>query len=72
MCEHVPECSIGWFDEPCICAQLRECEKRVLNAAREAVAEADPYWRVETDEGEEFVMPVATALAAIDALVENK
>ena len=38
-------------------------------AAREAVAGADPYWKVETSDGESvFVMQVSAVLAAIEAL----
>lgn len=46
MTEHLPECpvekrlragrTVG--SQTCICAALRACEERVLNAAREAVA----------------------------------
>lgn len=38
MTEHLPECPGGWFDDPCICAELRACEQRVLNEAWVAVA----------------------------------
>ena len=41
MTEHLPEC---WAKDPsdppawCICDELRACERRMLDAAREAVA----------------------------------
>ena len=40
MSEHLPECLVPDFDKGlwiCTCNQLRACEKRVLDAAREAV-----------------------------------
>ena len=43
-----------------------------VHAAREAIVNADPYWKVETDEDESvFVMEVSSALAAIGALLEK-
>jgi hypothetical protein len=39
MTEHLPECPPEVW---CICSYLRDCEARVLDAAREAVAEFAP------------------------------
>lgn len=77
MTDHLPECECYTKVHAhkcalCICDRLRACEQRVLDAAREAVVNADPYWKVETDEDESvFVMEVTSALAAIDALQEK-
>ena len=44
MTEHLPEC---WAKDPsdppawCICDELRACERRMLDAAREVVEEMD-------------------------------
>jgi len=44
--DHLPECALSdntdwtsWTVECCICDRLRACEQRVLDAAREAIAE---------------------------------
>ena len=61
--QHLPEC---WAKDPsdppawCICDELRACEERVLNAAREAVA-ALPEYRMRD-----------TCIAAIEQLREEK
>ena len=69
--EHLPECPCNHADErgcflisaetdrcvDCICPQLRACEQRVLDAAREAVE------RVSS-----LLQPLGPALAAIDEL----
>ena len=68
MTKHLPECPSSSPDPlaaDCCCSRLRACERRMLDAAREAVATMtfDPLQR---DQG-----PVATqrqVLAAIDAL----
>ena len=73
MTEHLQEC---WAKDPsdppawCICDELRACEARVLNAAREAVRGVNWF----NDEGKMLSAIVATAesLAAIDALKESK
>lgn len=47
MSDHLPECVDAMIPDfhnerwVCICAALRSCEERVLNAAREAVEEMD-------------------------------
>ena len=68
MTEHEPECWFRGCTHPhvcgrcrnCICDELRACEQRVLDAAREAVE------RVST-----LFEPLGPALAAIDALREK-
>lgn len=44
--DHLPECALSdntdwtsWTVDCCICDRLRACEQRVLDAAREAIAE---------------------------------
>ena len=79
MSDHLPEClhddrTYG-LRGLCICDELRACEQRVLDAAREAVAALVRYdhnnyalvcqpdgWAIDRDE----------ALAAIDRLREEK
>ncbi len=41
MNEHLPEClmNLEYAVRVCICTELRACEQRVLDAAREAIAE---------------------------------
>jgi len=44
MTEHLQECWATYPSDPpawCICDELRACEERVLNAAREVVEEMD-------------------------------
>ena len=46
MTEHLPECLVPDFDKGlwvCICNQLRACEARVLDAAREALLALPEY-----------------------------
>ena len=60
---HLPECPSSSPDPlaaDCCCSRLRACERRVLDAAREAVE------RVST-----LFEPLGPALAAIDALKEK-
>ena len=80
---HLPECGVSFAcgvcgnlsNTRCICRQLRACEQRVLDAAREAVAALVRYdhnnyalvcqpdgWAIDRDE----------ALAAIDRLREEE
>jgi len=72
MTDHLPECEFtdeAHWPEPagiCICAPLRACEQRVLDAARAAV-DAEP----KEDGGYCHVVHVCDALAAIDALKEK-
>ena len=69
MTEHLPEC---WAKDPsdppawCICDELRACERRMLDAAREAVASIS---------GQGVFVPRIykhVALTAIDALKEKQ
>ena len=64
MTEHLPEClhddDTYGLRGLCICDELRACEQRMLDAAREAVE------RVST-----LFEPLGPALAAIDALREK-
>ena len=50
-------------DDPCVCIQLVACERRALDAAREAVDGLDKYVHGQ--------ISAADALAAIDALREK-
>lgn len=50
----------------CICRQVRRIEKRVLDAAREAVMQA--LGPMDCEDPDQYL----AALAAIDALLENK
>lgn len=81
MNEHLPECpvekrlragrTVG--SQTCICAALRACEARVLNAAREAVLGAkavDVAYGRGLDEPAQFIW-LNHALEAIDALKEK-
>jgi hypothetical protein len=64
MTEHLPECWAKHESDPpawCICDELRACEERVLNAAREAVVAAAPM-------GSGAYNTKAADIAAIDAL----
>ena len=70
MSDHLPECPYvpngewtdhGWVQYHCICDRLRACERRVLDAAREAVA------AVSVRKDSSYDMRVQS-LAAIDAL----
>ena len=75
MTDHLPECLVPDFDKGlwiCICKQLRACEERVLNAAREAVV-ALPYDEPEDDpQSREHEVEVRQRyLTAIDALREK-
>ena len=58
----------------CICDELRACEQRVLDAARQAVAETQRWhefsWGMDDDEDGEYVK-TEEALDAIDALRKN-
>ncbi len=84
---HMPECPVPDMqaargalhpddaEANCICKQLRACEQRVLNAAREAVAALEPLLDRSKGEGGYDCCGCATigylwddALAAIDAL----
>ena len=72
MTKHLPEClhddDTYGLRGLCICDELRACEQRVLDAAREAVATMT-FDSLQRDQG-----PVATqrqVLAAIDALKEK-
>ena len=56
---------IRWGGSPCICDELRACEQRMLDAAREAVAGVG----VRKDTSHDMRVQ---ALAAIDALREEK
>ena len=87
--DHLPECiyepehfdteqNIVWGWKPCICDQLRACEQRLLDAAREAVETLDPLLAVEKHKGGYDCCGCDTpdkllydALAAIDALKEK-
>ena len=64
MSDHLPEClhddDTYGLRGLCICDELRACEQRVLDAAREAVE------RVSS-----LLQPLGPALAAIDALREK-
>ena len=77
MSEHLPECLVPDFDKGlwiCICNQLRACEDRVLDAAREAVLGAkavDIAYGRGWDEPAQFIW-LNHALEAIDALKEDK
>lgn len=78
MSDHLPECPCNHADErgcflisaetnrcvDCICPQLRACEQRVLDAAREAVAALFPQERYPDEH--------AAILDAIDALREDE
>jgi hypothetical protein len=77
MTEHLPECWATFPSDPpawCICDELRACEARTLNAARDAVAAVEGGYSVPLE------MPVGAFisamrrehLAAIDALKESK
>lgn len=88
MTEHLPECPTenavchkAWptshecVDCRCICPELRACEQRVLDAAREAVVALKPRLKVEKYKGGYDCCGCSTtydlmedALAAIDAL----
>lgn len=71
MTEHLPECHL-WLEpmlseqDWCICARLRACEQRTLDAAREAVAAIAEAQTSERSPWELVV--VDDAVAAIDAL----
>ena len=91
MTDHLPECLVPDFDQGlwiCICNQLRACEQRVLDAAREAVdrlASEMANWSSAETVAATGAVPDLTAdqwmwaqrgvwraLAAIDALKESK
>lgn len=76
--EHLPECPRRGDDSgyyccafcdgyECICDQLRACEKRVLDAAREAV-DALPKMKIA---GNFPLCDIDEVLAAIDALYND-
>ena len=72
MTEHLPECWAKHDSDPeawCICDELRSCEQRVLDAAREAVVVL--CWRKQYEAFVSTVDP-QRVLAAIDALKESK
>ena len=87
--EHLPECWATYPSDPpawCICDELRDCEERMLNAAREAVAALDAYYALEECQGNPLekgdpedpdpwqqghLIERDDALAAIDALREK-
>ena len=87
MSDHLPECFYYMDDfgngERCICDRLRACEERVLEAAREAVEEirdaiqthyridCEPPGKVDWSQHRKCD-PINDALAAIDALREEK
>lgn len=83
MTEHLPECCVRTDDckaEPCqrchafcICEQLRACEERVLDAARDAV-ELKTWISVYelSDESKAYNKGIRATLAAIDALKEKQ
>ena len=77
MNEHEPECWCRGCTHPhvcgrcrnCICDELRACERRVLDAARDAVETVwadDPSW-----DGTNWNNALYDAIAAIDALREK-
>lgn len=85
MTEHLPECILPTYLDavlwrrapqglrvPCICDELRACEDRVLNAAREAV-ELKTWISVYelSDESKAYNKGIRATLAAIDALKEK-
>ena len=82
MTEHLPEC---WAKDPsdppawCICDELRACEERVLNAARDAVTaiesdrDALVWWERFGDNPDDpdevtVLIDLKRAIAAIDAI----
>jgi len=77
MTEHLPECWATYLSDPpawCICDELRACQDRVLNAAREAVEAIPALYKIRGDfdtygpyaEGKADMKDAA--LSAIDAL----
>lgn len=61
MSDHLPECGTNDGSMFCICAALRACEQRVLDAAQEAIRNRE--------DGEYFPwVQVEIAVAAIEAL----
>ena len=82
MTDHLPECPVPGMDAAhgplhpedaeanCICIELRACEQRALDAAREAVEREwteDPSW-----DGTNWNNALTVAMDAIDALREEK
>ena len=76
MTEHLPECWAKDESDPpawCICDELRACEQRMLDDAREALFGAkaiDVYYGRGLDEPPQFVW-LNNAISAIDALREK-
>ena len=73
MTKHLPEClhddDTYGLRGLCICDELRACEQRVLDAAREAVEQEwteDPSWN-----GTNWNNALTVAIDAIDALREK-
>ena len=74
MSDHLPECE-AYRDEcggGCICHHVRACERRVLDAARDAV-ELKTWISVYelSDESKAYNKGIRATLAAIDALKEK-
>ena len=80
MTQHLPECWATYPSDPeawCICDELRACEQRVLNAAREAVEAIPALYKIRGDfdtygpyaEGKADMKDLA--ISAIDVLREK-
>ena len=67
---HLPECYKEGSTDSCICDELRACEQRVLDAAREAL-DALPTEQTVKEGVSEFWVEINHAIAAIDALREE-
>ncbi len=82
MSDHLPECDSPSLSNTCICPELRACEQRVTKEIWGAIREGSQYksgFEGGLDAAREAVERVSTlfeplgpALAAIDALREDK